>query len=104
MPFLLLYITNPSQAVAKKVALHLLKKRLGACANIFPVHSAYLWRGRIEKTREWILIFKTISRNYKAVEKEIKKIHPYKVPCIMKISASANRDYEKWLRKEIKLS
>ncbi len=102
MPFLLLYITNPSQAVAKKVALHLLKKHLGACANIFPVHSAYLWRGKIEKTHEWILIFKTVSKNCKAVEKEIKKIHPYSVPCIMKISVSANKDYEKWIKREAK--
>ncbi len=117
MPFMLLYITTPSQAVARKIANHLLKNRLGACANIFPVNSAYLWnakderrqarndgqtehKGKIAQAREWILIFKTISRNYKKIEKEIRKIHPYKVPCIMKISVSANRDYEKWVKGE----
>ncbi len=102
MPFIDIWITNPSQAVAKKVALHLLKKRLGACANIFPVHSAYTWKGKIEKTHEWILAFKTVSKNYKKVEREVRKIHPYSVPCIMKISVSANKDYEKWLKKETK--
>ena len=102
MAFLLLYITNPSPAVARRVANRLLKKRLGACANIFPVHSAYLWKGKIEKTNEWILIFKTISKNYKKVEREVRKIHPYSVPCIMKIPVSANKDYEKWVKSEIK--
>ena len=102
MPFILLYITNPTQAVARRVANHLLKKRLGACANIFPVDSAYWWKNKLVHTHEWILIFKTISKNYKKVEKEIKKIHPYSVPCIMKIPVSANKDYEKWLKEETK--
>ncbi len=102
MPFIDIWITNPSAAVAKKIALHLLKKKLGACANIFSVHSAYNWKGKIEKTHEWILAFKTISKNFKAVEKEVRKIHPYSVPCIMKFSVSANRDYEKWIFSETK--
>ena len=100
MPFIDIWIANPTQAVAKRIALHLLKKRMGACANIFPVHSAYRWKNKIEKTHEWILAFKTISKNFKAVEKEVRKIHPYKVPCIMKISVSANKDYEKWVISE----
>ena len=102
MPFIDIWITNPSQAVAKKIALYLLKKHLGACANIFPVHSAYLWKNKLVKAREWVLIFKTTSRNYKKVEREVIKIHPYKVPCIMKIYVSANKDYEKWMRDETK--
>lgn len=102
MPFIDIWITNPSKAVAKKVALHLLKNRLGACANIFPVHSAYWWKNKIEKTHEWVLIFKTLARNYKKVEAEVRKIHPYSVPCIIKIPVSANRDYEKWVKGEVK--
>lgn len=97
--FKLLYVTNPDRKTAKKVALHLLKKRLAACVNYFPIGSAYKWKGKIEQDKEWVLIVKTNKAG--AAEKEIKKIHPYSVPCIIRLSVSANKEYEKWLKKEL---
>lgn len=100
---ILFYITNPSRAVARKVAQHLLRKRLIACANVLPVvDSAYWWKGKIEQTKEWALIAKTTATKAKAVEAEIRKIHPYTVPCIIKFGASANTDYERWLKSEVR--
>ena len=36
MNFVFVYITNPTKEGANKIAKHFLKKRLIACANIFP--------------------------------------------------------------------
>lgn len=102
MPFIFVYVTNPDEKVAKRIANHLLKKRLVACANIFPVDSAYWWKGKIENEEEYVLIAKTKKGNWEKVKREIKKIHPYSVPCITKINVSANKEYEKWLIKEVK--
>lgn len=99
---ILFYITSPSRAVARRIAQRLLKKRLIACANVLPiVDSMYWWKGKIEKTEEWALIAKTTPAKARAVENEVREAHPYTVPCIIKIVAKANADYEKWLRGEL---
>ncbi len=103
MGLIFVYVTNPDKKTANRVALHLLKKRLVACANAFPVEdSAYWWKGKIEKTKEYILIAKTKEENWEKVKAEIKKIHPYSVPCITKINVEANKEYEDWLKKEVR--
>jgi periplasmic divalent cation tolerance protein len=102
MSFIFIYVTNPNKKTAKKIALHLLKKRLVACANIFPIESAYWWKNKIEKTKECVLIVKTLENNFERVKNEIKKIHPYTIPCITKINVEANKEYEKWLREEVR--
>jgi periplasmic divalent cation tolerance protein len=102
MSFIFVYITNPSRKVAERVALHLLQKRLVGCANIFPIKSLYWWKGKIEKANEFVLIVKTPENNFSKIKKEIKKIHPYTVPCITKIDVEANEEYEKWINQEVK--
>lgn len=99
--FNLIYITNPDRKTAKKIALRLLKKRLIACANIFPVESVYWWEGKIENAKEVVLILKT-KENFNKIKNEVKKIHPYSIPCIIKFDAEANKEYEEWLKRETK--
>jgi periplasmic divalent cation tolerance protein len=42
-----IYITNPSKKEAKRLAKHLIEKRLIACANIFPIESLYWWKNKL---------------------------------------------------------
>ena len=102
MGFIFVYVTNPDKKAAKRIAIHLLKKKLIACANIFPIDSAYWWKEKIEETNECVLIAKTKEENWKKVKAEIKKIHPYTTPCITKINVESNKEYENWLKKEVR--
>ena len=99
---ILVYITNPTKKVAEKIAKILLKKRLIACANIFEIESFYWWQRKIEKAKEFVLIGKTIEKNYARIKKEVEKIHPYEIPCILKIKAEVNERYLNWLKSELK--
>jgi len=97
------YITNPDKKTALKVSRYLLKNRLCACVNIFKIQSLYWWQGKIENADEYAIIAKTKDKNYSKIEKEVRKIHPYKTPCILKIKIDkVNKDYLKWLMKETK--
>jgi len=97
------YITNPDKKTALDISKYLLEKRLCACVNIFKIQSLYRWQGKIENTGEYVVIAKTKDKNYLKIEKEIRKIHPYKVPCILQIKINkANKDYLKWLMSEIR--
>lgn len=94
---ILVYITNPNLKEAKKIGKHLLEKKLIKCANYFPIESAYEWKRKIENAKEVVAIFKTAEKNWKKAEAEIKKVHSYETPCILKIEVEANREFEKWV-------
>lgn len=97
------YITCKDGKEAKKISAHLLKKRLIACANIFPIDSLYLWGGKIEKTKEVVLIAKTLEEKFSEVKKEVTKIHSYEIPCIEKIKTETNSEYSEWVKKEVEI-
>ena len=95
------YITCKDEKEAKRISISLLKKRLIACANIFPIKSLYWWQGKIANGAESVIIAKTVSKKYKKVEQEVKKLHSHQIPCILRINAVANKEYQQWLNKEI---
>lgn len=98
----LVYITCKNGNEAKKISMHLLKKRLIACANIFPIKSMYWWKGKIANDNESAIIAKTNAKNFKKVVNEVKSIHSYEIPCILKVNAAANKDYGQWANKELR--
>ncbi|MBI2668658.1 divalent-cation tolerance protein CutA [Candidatus Woesearchaeota archaeon] len=99
---ILVYVTYPSNAEARKIVTHLLKKRFIACATFFPVQSAYWWKGKIEQSTEYVSLCKTTEQNWKKIQEEVKKLHSYAVPCILKLKADANISYLSWLSQELK--
>lgn len=101
MKIIFVYITNPSRKKAKEIARHLLGEKLIACANIFKAESLYRWRGKIAEESEYVLIVKTLNKNFVRIKKETEKIHPYSIPCIIKLPAEANEKYFKWMKNEI---
>ena len=97
----LAYIICKNSSEAERIAMHLLKKRLIACANMFPIKSMYWWNSKIAKENEIVLLAKTDKINFNKVTNEVKKIHSYEVPCIMLIDAKANKEYKKWVNSEL---
>uniref|UniRef100_A0A7C6EGH3 Divalent-cation tolerance protein CutA n=1 Tax=candidate division WOR-3 bacterium TaxID=2052148 RepID=A0A7C6EGH3_UNCW3 len=98
MKFWLLYSTVGKKREAQLIARHLLKKRLIACANIFPIDSLYWWKGRIEHSKEYGMIFKTSAKNYLRIEQELSKIHPYECPCLVAIDLKRGiKPYLDWI-------
>ena len=95
------YITCKDKKEAKKISRHLLEKRLIACSNIFPIESSYLWKGKIVEDKEYVILGKTIAKNYDKIKKDVKKIHSYSVPCICLLKADTNKEYGDWVNKEI---
>ena len=98
----LVYITCKDEKEAENISMHLLKKRLIACANVFPIKSMYWWKGKIAKSNEYAIIAKTNDKNFKKLELEVKRLHSYEIPCILRLNATANKEYQAWLNKEIK--
>lgn len=97
MAFLLFYVTHPDEATARQIATQMVERRLAACANIFPISSAYWWNGAVQQENEWVSVLKTRPELEMHLEETIKQIHHYEVPCILRFEVRANEDYEKWI-------
>lgn len=103
----IVFTTCKNQTEAEKIGLALLKKRLAACIIVIPkIYSAYFWppqRGKIEKTKEAVLLVKTLKNKFSAAEREIKRLHSYAVPIIAEIPIlRIHRPYFAWLKREVK--
>ncbi len=98
MGFIAIYITHANERSATKVANFLVEQKLVACANIFPMKSAYWWKAQITSDKEWVSIVKTRTALWSKVIQAVESVHPYDVPCIMKFEVEANTAYEDWIR------
>lgn len=90
--------TYPNKKSITRIANELVKNKIVACVNITKISSIYSWQGKIEKTSEYLALFKTTQKNKKSLKEKIKSTHPYKVPEIAEIDIiSINKSYLKWM-------
>ena len=97
---LIIKVTYPNKEEADKTITILLKKGLISSANLLRIKSTSRWTGEIKEVDEILVLFKTNDNNWVKVRNEIKKLHSYKVPCIIKIEGEANLEYEEWVNKQ----
>lgn len=84
MPPLFVYITAPDKECARLLARTLVSERLCACANIIDgMESFYWWQGVLENAHESVCIVKTTDAGYPALEKRVRELHPYAIPCVV---------------------
>ena len=97
--YCVILVTASSPAEARRIGRALLKKRLVACVNMLPgVESQYWWQGKIERSRECLMMMKTRRGRFAAIERAVKQLHSYSVPEIIAVPLVAGqRDYLRWM-------
>ncbi len=93
------YITCPDLSTARRLSRELLKKRLAACTNLIPtMESHYLWKGKLNRSLEVILIAKTFASRRKQLEAFVVREHPYECPCILFLNVdTAHAPFVAWM-------
>jgi periplasmic divalent cation tolerance protein len=72
--------------------------RLAACVSMLPVRSVYTWKGQTSDETEVLLLVKTRSDMYDALEAYVRAHHTYENPEILAIPLErASTDYLAWL-------
>lgn len=99
---IIVYITCKDEKEAVKISKHLLNKKLIACSNMRPIRSMYFWNNKMQDEKEFAITAKTKEKNYEAIKEEVSKLHSYDNPCILKISAEANKSYSQWVNQEVR--
>jgi len=101
---ILIYTICKNKAEAKKIASVLLKLKLIACANWWPIESTFTWKNKTVIAKEAAMFLKTRKENYKKLESLIKKMHSYETPCILEIDVDKlNQEYQQWVRRETRI-
>ena len=92
-------VTCPTQAAARRIGTALVKRRLAACVNLIPqVESVFWWQGKIDRSREALLLIKTSLGCFERLRHAVIELHPYKVPEVIALPISAgHRPYLHWL-------
>lgn len=84
---------------AERLARRLVEKRLVACVNVIPgAVSHYRWKKKLCWDREWVLLMKTAASKVKALEAELRSIHPYELPEFIVLPVSGGSGaYLRWI-------
>src|SRR3990167_7706732 len=101
---IIVLITAANKREARKIARRLVEGKLAACVNIIPaVNSLFRWQGKIDKTKEVLLIAKTKLSAFKKIVTLVKRLHSYQVPEIIALPIIAGeKKYLEWLNDSIR--
>ncbi len=96
---LLVLTTCPGSITAKQIANAVVSSNLAACVQTIPdIHSVFRWLNRTDSADEYLLLMKTTTKNYEALENKIRAMHPYELPEIIAVPITAGfTQYLDWI-------
>jgi periplasmic divalent cation tolerance protein len=98
-------VTCSTSTEAQRIARAVVNARLAACVNILPgaVQSIYRWKGKVESSRERLLLIKTSRRRLAKLQAAVKRLHSYEVAEFMAIPIAAGSPaYLSWIEEVLK--
>ena len=103
---LVVLVTCPTPSSARRIAKVLLSARLVACVNVLSgVDSWFWWKGKIDHSKEVLLMLKTTAAKFEAVRRSVLTHHPYQVPEVLAVASShGHRPYLAWVRSSVSQS
>jgi periplasmic divalent cation tolerance protein len=100
---IVIHTTTGTRHDAQQIAAALVDQQLAACVQISgPIESTYHWDGKQQTSEEWLVVIKTLSSRFAAVEQVILALHPYEQPEILALPVvEVNAGYGKWVRESV---
>ena len=96
-------VTGKNVRECKRLARHLLEKKLIACANLLPpVHSLYHWKGKIADEKECLMVLKSSRELFTALRLEVEKLHSNTVPEVIALPIiDGAPNYLNWITESV---
>lgn len=97
-PYCIVLTTTADLAQAETLARQIVEARLGACVQLQPIASFYVWQGELCHSPEYRLSIKTRQDRFEALAQFIRAHHGYETPEIVQIPITAgSADYLQWV-------
>jgi periplasmic divalent cation tolerance protein len=89
MGAIVMVTTVGNEEQANLIGREIVARRQAACVNMVPgVRSLYRWQGRVCQDSEYVLMIKTLDREYESVCATIRELHNYELPEILAFQVS----------------
>ena len=97
--YIVVLVTAKDKKEAAKIAKGLLEAKLIACANIVGgIQSLFWWQGKIDSSKEVLLVLKTKKILFKKLTAQVKSLHSYQTPEIIALAVvDGSADYLRWI-------
>ena len=97
---LIVLTTVSNQAAGEELGAKIVETRLAACVQVLGrMTSIYIWKGRVTRDDEHLLLIKTVAEKYDELERFITANHSYEVPEIVAFEAErVSGPYADWMR------
>lgn len=99
--FLVVTTTHDAEEKARELAAAVVRERLAACAQVYPISSVYWWDGAVRTTPEWRIDFKTRADLSDRLAAFIGENHSYDTPEIIGVPVvTGSTTYLDWINTE----
>lgn len=96
--YLIMMTAVPSEESAERIASALVSEKLAACVQRLAVKSTYVWKGKLQREPEILLLIKTRADRQAQVEARIRTLHEYEVPEVISAPITfGSAAYLKWI-------
>jgi len=97
--YIVILITTKDKKEANKIAQGLLQDKLIACANIIGgIQSLFWWQGKIDSSKEILLVLKSKKSLFKKIFAKVKSLHSYQNPEIIAMPiVDGSKEYLNWI-------
>jgi periplasmic divalent cation tolerance protein len=83
---------------AKELGKKIIKARVAACVDIWPIDSVYTWEGEVKEDQEAALLIKANEPKVADLETFLVKNHTYTTPLVATVNVHRlNREYKEWM-------
>jgi periplasmic divalent cation tolerance protein len=106
-PCRVILVTCGTLREARRIARAAVEAKLAACVNVMPnaVESIYRWKGKVEVSREYLLVMKSTAKRLPELERMVRSMHSYDVPEFLVLPVvSGSHEYLGWLVESVKPS
>jgi|SRR5215468_2876329 len=96
---IVVFMTAGSVGEARRIADHLVEKRLAACVQVLPeIESVYRWKGELQSEKEVLILAKTTAAKFAELDQAVRAMHSYETPEIVAVPVSdISEPYRTWL-------
>ncbi|MET9180572.1 divalent-cation tolerance protein CutA [Kitasatospora aureofaciens] len=99
--FVVVTTTHESEEQARDLAAAVVRERLAACAQVYPVRSVYWWEGEVQDAEEWRIDLKTRAELADRLAGFVAARHPYDTPEVIAVPVvSGSPGYLRWVAGE----
>lgn len=101
----IILVTCGTLREARRIARAVVEAKFAACVNVVlnPVESIYRWKGKVEVSREYLLVMKSTAQRLPELERMVQSMHSYDVPEFLVLPVvSGSHEYLGWLVESVK--